>query len=84
MSLGFGRVGVVRIVGCEEGRTDLDGDLNQIRQYLALCRDPVVLNLNKEIVATENVLVHPGCFLGSLVVPTQAGVPFLARGVGAE
>ena len=51
-----GPVGVVAVVGGEDRRADLLGDVEQPRVRLMLCRDPVILQLDEEVVPTEDVL----------------------------
>ena len=52
-------VGVMAVVGGQQGRTDTPGDLHQRRIGLVLGGDAVVLELDEEVVLAEDVL-EPG------------------------
>ena len=64
-------VGVMAVVGGEERRVNAPGDLNQLWIRPVLVGDPVVLQLDEEVVPAEDVL-QAGCLLlGPLDVARQ-------------
>ncbi len=67
-------VGVMAVVGGEEGGVQATGDLDQLRIRPVLVGDPVVLQLDEEVVPSEDVL-QPGRFLlGPLDVAGEQGL----------
>ena len=64
-------VGVVAVVGGEQRRTDALGDADQLRVGPVLVGEPVVLDLDEQVVASENVLQPGGALLGLHLVPGQ-------------
>ena len=60
-------VGVVAVVGGEEGCIYRTGDLNQLRVGPMLFRYPLILELHEQVVATEDLL-QATCLCESLVV----------------
>ena len=56
-------VGVVRVVGGEQRGADATGELDQLRIGPSLLGHPVVLQLDEQVVAAEDVL-QPGGLLG--------------------
>ena len=58
-------VGVVAVVGGQQRRADPPGDLEQLRVGAVLVGDAVVLQLDEEVVAAEDVL-QPGGLLDGL------------------
>ncbi len=66
-----GPVGVVRVVGGEQRRTDAMGDLDQLRVGLALCRQAMVLQLDEEVVLAEDLLQAPGLVECTFLVAHQ-------------
>ena len=62
---------VVAVVRRQQRRADPTGDLDQLRVGAVLIGDPVVLQLDEEAVAPEDVL-QPGCtLLGLHLIPRQ-------------
>ena len=57
-------VGVVAVVGGEQRGVDAAGDLDELRVGALLVRDPVVLQLDEEVVPAEDVLQPSGPPLG--------------------
>ncbi len=53
-------VGVVAVVGGQDGRPDAPGDLDQLGVGLVLGRQTVILQLDEEVVPPEDVLQAPG------------------------
>ncbi len=62
---------VVAVVGGQQRRADLLRDLDQLRVGLALCLQAVVLQLDEQVVASEDVLQSSGLLDGALVVAVQ-------------
>ena len=71
-------VGVVAVVGGEQRRADLLGDLDQLRIGLALGRQPVVLQLDEQVVAPEDVLQPGGLLDRPLLVAVQQRLQHVA------
>ena len=57
-------VHVVAVVGGEQRRADLAGDLDQLRVGVALRRQAVVLELDEEVVLAEDLLQAAGLVEG--------------------
>ena len=57
-------VGVVAVVGGQQRRADAPGDLDQLRVGAVLVGQAVVLQLDEEVVAAEDVLEPRGPLLG--------------------
>ena len=64
-------VGVVAVVGGQERRVDPAGDLDQLRIRPVLVGDPVVLQLDEEVVPPEDVLQPGRLLLGPVDVTGQ-------------
>ncbi len=64
-------VGVVAVVGGQEGGADAPGDLDQLGIGAVLVGDPVVLDLDEQIALAEDVLEPGGPLLRFLVVAGQ-------------
>ena len=80
-------VHVVRVVGGDERRTDLLGDLDQLRVGVALRRQPVILQLDEQVVLAEDLLQAPCLLQRTLLVALQQRlqhVPTQAAGGGDE
>ena len=60
MGLGVVAVGVVAVVGGEQRRAELAGDLAEQRVGAVLLADAVVLQLDEEVVPAEDVLEPAG------------------------
>ena len=69
MGLGVVLMGVVRVVRGEDRRLDLAGDLEQLRVGGALLGDALILQLDEEVVAPEDVLETSGVLERSFVLP---------------
>ena len=65
---GVGPVGVVAVVGGEQRRLQVLGDVEQHRVGAVLLGDAVVLELDEEVVAPEDVLEPAGRLDGAVVV----------------
>ena len=80
-------VGVVAVVGGEQRRTDLLGDLDQLRVRLALGRQAVVLQFDEQVVAPEDVLQPAALASAPLSSPLSSDlqhVPTEAPGGGDQ
>ena len=64
-------VGVVRVVGGEQRCADPSGQLDQLRVGLSLLGDAVVLQLDEQVVASEDVLQPGGLGGGALDIAAQ-------------
>ncbi len=64
-------VGVVAVVGREERRVQLLGDLDQLRVGALLVAEAVVLQLDEEVVAPEDVLQPRRALQRALVVALE-------------
>ena len=64
-------VGVVRVVGRQQRGLQPGGDLEQLRVGLALRRQPVVLQLDEQVVAAEDLLQAGGLLEGAALVALQ-------------
>ena len=64
-------VRVVRVVGGEQRRTDLPGDLDQLRVGVVLGGQPVVLQFDEQVVLAEDVLQAAGLLDGALLVALE-------------
>ncbi len=84
MSVRLLRVCVVAVVGGEEGRADVRGNRDEVAHDLGLGGDAVVLQLDEEVAAAEDVLIHGGGVASGRVVPDLAQVAFLGGGVWGE
>ena len=62
---------VVTVVGGQQRRIEVSGDLDQLRNGAVLVGDAVVLQLHEEVVGPENVLQPSGQPLGLRRVPRQ-------------
>ena len=71
MGHGVLAVGVVAVVGGQQRGVEAAGDLNQLRVRPVLVGDPVVLQLDEEVVAPEDVLEPSGPPLGLRLVAGQ-------------
>ena len=76
--------GVVGVVGGEQGRPGPGGDLEQVGHDRFLRGQPVILDLDEEVVSPEDVLEPAGSSDGGVEVPHLALVPLFAHGVGSE
>ena len=78
---------VVAVVGREQRRAELRGDLDQLRVGLVLRGDAVVLQLDEEVVAPEDVLQLAGLLQRGLEVAGEQRlqhVPTEAAGAGDD
>ena len=69
VGLGVVLMGVVRVVRGEDRRLDLASDLEQLRVRGALLGDALILQLDEEVVAPEDVLETSGVLERSIVLP---------------
>ena len=69
VGLGVVLMGVVRVVRGEDRRLDLASDLEQLRVSGALLGDALILQLDEEVVAPEDVLETSGVLERSIVLP---------------
>ncbi len=70
-------LGVVRVVGRQQRRTDLASDLEQLGVGGPLFGDPVILDLDEEVVFAEDVLEPGGLLERHLVVARHDGLQHL-------
>ena len=82
--IGLVRSGVVRIVRGEERGIDRSADLEEVRHDLSLRWDPVVLEFDEEVLASEDVLVHPRRGEGPCEVTLLAALIVIGWFVDAE
>ena len=73
MGHGVVAVGVVAVVGGEQRGADALGDVEQLRVGAVLLGDAVVLDLDEQVVAPEDVLEPAGRLEGRLLVAPHAG-----------
>ena len=66
--------GVMAVVGSQERRPQAMGDLDKLRVGLALLLQPVVLQLDEQVVPPEDVLEPCGTRSGELHVTAQQGL----------
>ncbi len=71
-------VHVVRVVGGDDGRTDAAGDLDQLRVGVALGLQPVVLQLDEQVVPAEDLLQPAGLLQRALLVTLQQRLQHVA------
>ena len=71
-------VGVVTVVGGEQRRADLLGDLDELGVGLVLGGDAVVLQLDEQVVPAEDVLQPGGLLERALVVAVEHRLEHLA------
>ena len=64
-------VGVVRVVGGQQGRTDAVGDLDELGVGVALCCEPMVLDLDEQMVLAEDLLQTAGFVERTFLVAVQ-------------
>ena len=64
-------VGVVRVVGGQQRGADAAGDVEQLRVRLALRRQPVILQLDEEVVLAEDLLQPSRLLERTLVVALE-------------
>ena len=81
---GLALIGVVRIVGGKERSVDLLGDLNKVGKDALLGLEPMILQLDVEVVSSEDVLVLGGGPHRRVEVADLAQVAFLLRGIGSQ
>ena len=72
-------VDVVRVVGGDQRRADLAGDLDQLRVGVALGLQAVVLQLDEQVVLAEDVLQPAGLVERALLVAAAAATAARAR-----
>ena len=80
-------VHVVRVVGGDQRGADLAGDLDELRVRVALGLQPVVLQLDEQVVLAEDLLQPPGLVERALLVALQQRlqhVPAEAAGGGDQ
>ena len=66
--------GVMAVVGSQQRRPQAMGDLDKLRVGLALLLQPVVLQLDEQVVPPEDVLEPGGTRSGELHVTAQQGL----------
>ena len=81
MSVGFGRIGVMRVVRGQQRRSDFARDRHEVCHDLTLRRYAVVLDLDEEVPAAKYVLIHGRGAEGSVVVAHLTAVALLRRGI---
>ncbi len=84
VSVVLGAMCVVGVVGGEQRRTDLAGDLQQVGHDRLLGREPVVLDLDEEPVFSEDVLEPGGRRRRRFEVTNLPLVAFLAHRVRSQ
>ena len=71
-------MGVVRVVGGDQRGTDLAGDLDELRVRVALRLQPVVLQLDEQVVLAEDLLQPAGLAERALLVALQQRLQHVA------
>ena len=82
--LGVGCVHVVQVVGGHQPQVQLPGDLHQLGQAELFLAQAMVLQLDEEIVRSEDVFIFPGQLQRLVVAAVQNGLRYLPCHAGGQ
>ncbi len=76
--------GVVGVIGGHQRGADFSGNLDQVGHDPLLRLETMILDLDEEVLPTEDVLIMRGSLEGTFEIPGGAALAIFARGVGSQ